>query len=80
MQSNLISYFDENSHFYFLYYDNDKILSGYYIDATEITVDNIENINPVINTDFDLEQNNIQDINVIKDSRYLFYKIDILSV
>ena len=79
LQSNFLSYFDENSHFYFLSYDNEKILSGFYNDAQEITVDNIENINPVINTDFDLEQNNIQDINVIKDSRYLFYKIDINS-
>lgn len=79
LQSNLISYFDENSHFFFLSYDNDKILSGYYIDATEITVDNIENINPVINTDFDLEQNSVQYIKVIKDSRYLFYEIDINS-
>ena len=79
LQSNFISYFDENSHFYFFFYDNDKILSGYYIDATEITVDNIENINPVINIDFDLEQNSVQYIKVIKDSRYLFYEIDINS-
>jgi len=79
LQSNFLSYFDENNHFYFLSHDNDKILSGYYNEVKEITVDNIENINPVINNDFDLEQNNIQDINVIKDSRYLFYNIDINS-
>ena len=79
LQSNFLSYFDENSHFYFLSHNNEKILSGYYNEVKEITVDNIENINPVINTDFDLEQNNIQNINVIKDSRYSYYEIDINS-
>ena len=78
LQSNFLSYFDENSYFYFLSYDNEKILSGYYNEVKEITVDNIENINPVINTDFDLEQNNIQNIKVIKDSRYSYYEIDII--
>ena len=79
LQSNFLSYFDENSHFYFMSYDNEKILSGYYNEVKEITVDNIGNINPVINIDFDLEQNSVQYIKVIKDSRYLFYEIDINS-
>ena len=79
LQSSFLSYFDENNHFYFLSYDNYQILSGYYNGITEITVDNIEYINPVINTDFDLEHNIIQYINSIKGSRYSFYEIDINS-
>jgi len=79
LQYSFLSYFDENNHFYFLSYDNYKILGGYYNGITEITIDNIEYINPVINTDFDLEHNIIQYINSIKGSRYSFYEIDINS-
>ena len=76
LETSTLLYFDENNSFYFLSYDSDKILSGYYNNSEQITIDNIENIEPIINSHFNLEPNKIQYINNIKRKRYAFYQLN----
>ena len=75
------SYFNlNNSHFYFMTYNTiNDFYSGYYNESKEISFDGIEDIEPIVNTissplefleDFDIEY-----INFIRNTKYLYYKI-----
>ena len=77
--SKTFSYFNDNNKFYFLSYDSDKILSGYYYDEHGISIDNIANIKPNINSVLDLD-GKLQEIKSIKETRYAFYKMEYNSL
>ena len=72
---NSLSYFEGNNKLYFLFYDSDNLISGYYNDNKEINIDNIQNIKPNINEPLDIKGTQLLDINSIKGTRYIFYKI-----
>ena len=71
-------YFGQENNFYFLTYENNHIDSGYYNKSIEIQIENIEEIprNLKFNS-FSFDNNvKIESIDIVKGTRYAYYKID----
>ena len=72
----ILSYFNENSNFYFIYNFIELLKSGYYDGTKEITNDNIQDIKPIINFDMDFLEYPILYILSIKNTKYNYYKVN----